>query len=69
MRMVLSGGYTIQRDQDEAVVLHGSPRRGMNSHTLAERFREGLTEGGDAEVTHFYTNNLDVRPWQGCLPP
>lgn len=53
----------------KTVVLHGSPRRGMNSHTLAERFREGLTEGGDAEVTHFYTNNLDVRPWQGCLPP
>ena len=41
----------------------------MNSDTLAERFLEGLTEGGDAEVTHFYTNDLDVRPWQGCFPP
>lgn len=51
----------------KTVVLHGSPRRGMNSDTLAERFLEGLTEGGDAEVTHFYTNELDAEPCQGCL--
>lgn len=51
----------------KVVVLHGSPRRGMNSDTLTERFLEGVTEGGEAEVSHFYTNELDVKPCQGCL--
>ncbi len=39
----------------------------MNSDTLAERFLKGLTESGDAEVTHFYTNKLNIKSCQGCL--
>jgi len=49
------------------VVLHGSPRRGMNSDTLADRFLKGLGEHGEHEVTHFYANEMEVRPCQGCL--
>ncbi|MCK4318845.1 flavodoxin family protein, partial [Candidatus Bathyarchaeota archaeon] len=49
------------------VVLHGSPRRGRNSDTLVESFLRGLTESGLHEVTHFYLNELEIRPCQGCL--
>ncbi|MBA7600240.1 hypothetical protein ES703_07289 [subsurface metagenome] len=49
------------------VVLHGSPRKGMNSDTLADQFLSGLHEQGEHKVTHFYTNELDVKPCQGCL--
>lgn len=49
------------------VVLHGSPRKGMNSDTLADQFLKGLRELGEHEVTHFYTNEMEIRPCQGCL--
>jgi len=49
------------------VVLHGSPRRGRNSDTLVESFLRGLTESGVHEVTHFYLNDMEIRPCQGCL--
>lgn len=49
------------------VVLHGSPRKGMNSDTLADQFLTGLHEQGEHKVTHFYTNEMEIRPCQGCL--
>jgi len=49
------------------VVLHGSPRKGMNSDTLADQFLSGLNEQGEHKVIHFYTNELEIRPCQGCL--
>jgi len=49
------------------VVLHGSPRRGGNSDTLVEHFLRGLTESGVHGVTHFYLNDMEIRPCQGCL--
>ena len=51
----------------KAVVLHGSPRRGKNSDTLAESFLKGLTEENPWDVTHFYLNQLSIAPCQGCL--
>ena len=50
-----------------AVVLHGSPRKGKNSDTLTESFLSGLRETGPTEVTHFYLNEMDIAPCQGCL--
>ncbi|OGD46765.1 hypothetical protein A3K69_06840 [Candidatus Bathyarchaeota archaeon RBG_16_57_9] len=50
-----------------AIVLHGSPRKGMNSDTLAGEFLRGLAETGAHEVKHFYLNEMSVRPCQGCL--
>jgi multimeric flavodoxin WrbA len=49
------------------VVLHGSPRKNGDSDTLAEHFLRGLRESGDPEIRHFYTNELKIRPCQGCL--
>jgi multimeric flavodoxin WrbA len=51
----------------KVVVLHGSPRKGMNSDTLAEHLLMGLSEQGSHEVTHFYTNEMEIKPCQGCL--
>jgi multimeric flavodoxin WrbA len=51
----------------KVIVLHGSPRKGMNSDTLAEEFLRGLAETGDHEVKHFYLNEMSIRPCQGCL--
>ncbi|MHA3964116.1 MAG: flavodoxin family protein [Candidatus Thorarchaeota archaeon SMTZ1-45] len=48
------------------VVLHGSPRRGGNSDTLAEYFVKGVKETGDFEVLDFILNDMDIRPCQGC---
>jgi len=48
------------------VVLHGSPRRGGNSDTLAEYFVKGVKETGDFEVIDFILNDMDIRPCQGC---
>jgi multimeric flavodoxin WrbA len=51
----------------KAVVLHGSPRKGKNSDTLAESFIKGLTEDNPWDVTDFYLNELDIGHCQGCL--
>ncbi len=48
------------------VVLHGSPRRGGNSDTLAEYFVKGVKETGDVEVIDFILNDMNIRPCQGC---
>jgi len=50
----------------KAIVLHGSPRKGGNSDTLAREFLRGLAETGDHEVKHFYLNEMSIRPCQGC---
>ena len=51
----------------KAVVLHGSPRKGKNSDTLADSFLKGLSEENPWEVLHFYLNELNIAPCQGCL--
>ena len=51
----------------KTVVLHGSPRKNRNSDTMAEHFINGLSANGDSEIQHFYTNDLNIRPCQGCL--
>ena len=48
------------------VVLHGSPRRGGNSDTLADSFIEGVKSTGDAEIFDFILNDMNIRPCQGC---
>ncbi len=50
-----------------AIVLHGSPRKGKNSDTLADSFVNGLTSESEWDVTHFYLNTMDIAPCQGCL--
>jgi len=47
-------------------VIHGSPRKGRNSDTLAESFLKGINKTGEQAVNHFYTNEMDIRPCQGC---
>jgi multimeric flavodoxin WrbA len=49
------------------IVLHGSPRKNGNSDTLTEYFIKGAREIGDVELKHFYINDLNIRPCQGCL--
>ncbi len=48
------------------VVLHGSPKRGGNSDTLAEEFVKGVKQTGDVEVIDFILNDMDISPCQGC---
>ncbi|MFW9793473.1 MAG: flavodoxin family protein [Candidatus Thorarchaeota archaeon] len=48
------------------VVLHGSPRRGGNSDTLAEHFVKGVKETGEVEVFDFILNDMSIKPCQGC---
>ena len=50
----------------ETIILHGSPRKNQNSDTLVDSFIRGLNANGDKEVKHFYTNDLNIRPCQGC---
>ena len=49
------------------VALHGSPRRGRNSDTLTDQLLKGLTEKESHHVTHFYANEMNIKPCQGCL--
>jgi multimeric flavodoxin WrbA len=49
------------------IVLHGSPRKGRNSDTLAESFINGLTEEKSWQVTNFFLNDMNISPCQGCL--
>ena len=51
----------------KAIALHGSPIKGENSDTLVEHFFKGLQAECDHEVQHFYTNELHIKPCQGCL--
>jgi multimeric flavodoxin WrbA len=51
----------------KAIVLHGSPRRGKNSDTLAEEFLRGFAETGAHVVQHFFLNEMNIKPCQGCL--
>ena len=48
------------------IVLHGSPRKGGNSDTLAEYFVKGFNETGSSEIIDFYLNDMNIRPCQGC---
>ena len=49
-----------------AIVLHGSPRRGGNSDTLAEEFVRGLKTTGEVEIFDFILNDMNISPCQGC---
>lgn len=51
----------------KTIVLHGSPHKDGNSDTLAKQFLKGLCQDDSVQVQHFYTNELNVRPCQGCL--
>jgi multimeric flavodoxin WrbA len=51
----------------KSIILHGSPRKGKNSDTLAESFIKGLIEEKPWQVTHFYLNEMEISPCQGCL--
>ncbi len=51
----------------KVTVLHGSPRKGKNSDTLAEHFLNGLNSSADHSIEHFYINELSIAPCQGCL--
>jgi len=51
----------------KTIVLHGSPRKNKNSDTLAKYFIQGLSESVSSETKHFYTNEMNIRPCQGCL--
>jgi len=49
------------------IILHGSPRKNQNSDTLVEYFERGLKINREKEVQHFYINELNIKPCQGCL--
>lgn len=49
------------------VVLHGSPRKGMNSDTLTDTLLKGLNDTGPHQVTHFHVNEMSIWHCQGCL--
>jgi multimeric flavodoxin WrbA len=49
------------------IVLHGSPRKNGDSDTLAEAFLSRLQAQGECQIKHFYTNEMNIRPCQGCL--
>lgn len=48
-------------------MLHGSPRKDKNSDTLAKSLVSGLQTGADWEISHFYINQMNIAPCQGCL--
>jgi multimeric flavodoxin WrbA len=47
-------------------VIHGSPRKGRNSDTLAGSFLKGINSEEKHSVIHHYTNEMKIRPCQGC---
>lgn len=49
------------------VVLHGSPRKGKNSDTLADSFIKGMHQTAGHTIEHFYLNEMAIRPCQGCM--
>ena len=48
------------------LVVEASPRREGNSITIARSFMRGLIDGGEAEVTEYFLNDMDIRPCLGC---
>ena len=51
----------------KTIIFHGSPRKNQNSDTLVDHFIRGFNTNGVKEVKHFYINELNIRPCQGCL--
>ena len=49
------------------IVLHGSPRKNQNSDTLVDILLKGLGQEIQEKTKHFYTNEMEIRPCQGCL--
>lgn len=45
------------------IVLYGSPHRAGNSAILADYFIQGTQR---CKVQHFYLNEMQIRPCQGC---
>ncbi len=48
------------------IVLHGSPRIGGDSDTLAQAFLDEMQQQTDYQIEHFYLNNMNITPCQGC---
>jgi len=59
------GSYIFTEDAMKIVTLLGSPRRGKNSSTIANRFTESAARLG-AETRTFELNRLAYRGCQGC---
>ncbi|MFX1281835.1 MAG: flavodoxin family protein [Promethearchaeota archaeon] len=51
----------------KTIILHGSPRKNQNSDTLVDSFVRGLNYNRVKEIKHFYINELNIKPCQGCL--
>lgn len=51
----------------KVTVLHGSPRKGKNSDTLTKHLLDGLNTTGEHSIKHFYINELEIAPCQGCM--
>ncbi|MEJ2249738.1 MAG: flavodoxin family protein [Candidatus Lokiarchaeota archaeon] len=51
----------------KTIIFHGSPRKNQNSDTLVNYFIKGMNVKGDKEVRHFFINELNIKPCQGCL--
>ena len=49
------------------VILHGSPRKNHNSDTLVEKYLEGFKSKITVQEEHFYLNEMNISPCQGCL--
>lgn len=50
----------------KTIVLHGSPIKNGNSDTLARHFLDGMKTGSKHAIKHFYANDLNIKPCQGC---
>ncbi len=48
------------------IVLHGSPRKGGDSDTLAQTFLDEMRKHRDCAIKHFYLNDMKIAPCQGC---
>ncbi|MFX1497970.1 MAG: flavodoxin family protein [Promethearchaeota archaeon] len=49
------------------IILHGSPRKNKNSDTLVKYLINGVNKNKDHQIKHFYLNDLNISPCQGCL--
>lgn len=49
------------------IILHGSPRKNKNSDTLTKYLIKGMNKNKDHQIKHFYLNDLNITPCQGCL--